>query len=69
MTIAESPTRRLLGLLSVSIGAVMEDEAAEAILALPKDPEARFARLKDAGQDIETLADAALAVLRRGLEI
>lgn len=62
----QSALRQLLGLLSVGIGMIMEDEAAEAVMDLPDDPEARFARLRTAGQDITTLADAALAALRRG---
>ena len=61
----EPAIRHLLGLLSVSIGALMEDESTEAIMALPENPEGRFAALATAGRDITALAEAGLVIVRR----
>ena len=66
VAMTEPALRQLLSLLSVGIGAIMEDESAEAVSALPDNPEKRFLRLRAAGQDITALAEAALVVLHRG---
>lgn len=57
-----------LALLSVHIGMIMEDHAAEAVMALPRSrPERlkRFERLRRAGSDIRAMAAAAEALMRR----
>ena len=55
--------------LSVLIGAIMEDEAGEAVTALPRiegEALSRIARSKQAGSDSASLAAAAEVILRRG---
>lgn len=57
-----------LALLSVRIGMIMEDHAAEAVMALPRSrPErlTRFERLRRAGSDIAAMALAAEVLMRR----
>lgn len=56
-----------LGLLSVRIGTIMEDHAAEAVMALPRaraEQLRRFRRLRRAGADIAAMALAAEVLLR-----
>lgn len=57
-----------LQLLSVTIGMLMEDHAAEAVSDLPVENQRRqshFAELASAGRQIEALAVAAQALLGR----
>jgi len=56
-----------LALLSVRIGMIMEDHAAEAVMSLPQsrtEQRSRFRRLRRAGSDIVAMALAAEALLR-----
>lgn len=53
---------------SVRIGMILEDHAAEAVMALPRSrPErlTRFERLRRAGSDIAAMALAAEVLMRR----
>jgi hypothetical protein len=55
-------------LLSTAIGMIMEDHADEAVSTLPPDQATQavhFQRLRQAGNDIVTLAAAAEVLLRR----
>jgi len=59
---------KVLPLLSISIGIIMEEELDAAVSALPVDRDAqraRFADLQRAGQDIAALAQAAEVIIRR----
>ncbi len=59
---------RMLPLLSLSIGMIMEDEVDGALTLLPAAAEARserFQALAQAGRDIAALAEAADVLLRR----
>jgi hypothetical protein len=63
------PADQALALLSVAIGAIMEDEEVAAVSALPPGADerrARFVALGLAGRDIAALAAAAEVLLRRG---
>lgn len=57
-----------LELLSVAIGAIMEDEVDKAVSSFPRSAEdirLRFSALETAGEDIRRLAAAAEVLLRR----
>lgn len=63
------PVDQALSLLSVAIGAIMEDEEVAAVSTLPPGADkrrARIAALGLAGRDIAALAAAAEVLLRRG---
>lgn len=64
----EEEARKLAQHLSVLIGMIMEDEVDGALSATPGGPElllARLAKLRRAGGDIELLAAAGEALMRR----
>jgi ribosomal protein L18E len=55
-------------LLSVAIGMIMEDHVDEAVSIMASDlatQSAHFEKLRQAGSDVVTLADAAEVLLRR----